>query len=320
MENSPPSSSLESSSSSESSDDDDDDDDDDESYSSLQGEESAIKRVLAKTTNHHPHQFAQHVQRWVHQVPIGLGLCPWAGKSHGTGNLRYVSCFSKQPEQVMELVYSEMETLVAVDDSSKYSTTLLICPFVKEWKEFDNFEKFVTNGCLVASNTEVEEQDKEIRRYEQKRQHFQNKITLVPFHPTFLRWRGLPEGMSIGTVVESHWGMVGSKSSTKASATIIETENKVFGKQKVKIRFHEEIEGRRSEQYVPIDWILPNGELGPPLPDNAMHRAPYPTIHLISNQDLASLSIRDISRVKRKNAQRMMKLGWSGLEKRTLVE
>lgn len=44
-----------------------------------------------------------------------------------------------------------------------------------------------------------------------------------------------------------------------------------------------------------------------------MHRSPYPTIHMIVNQDLASLCIRDVSRVKRLNAQRMAKIGWEGL-------
>jgi hypothetical protein len=35
--------------------------------------------------------------------------------------------------------------------------------------------------------------------------------------------------------------------------------------------------------------------LGPPLPDNAMHRAPYPTVHLIRNEDLGKMCIRDVS-------------------------
>ena len=34
---------------------------------------------------------------------------------------------------------------------------------------------------------------------------------------------------------------------------------------------------------------------------------------MIVNQDLASLCIRDVSRVKRLNAQRMAKIGWEGL-------
>lgn len=76
---------------------------------------------------------------------------------------------------------------------------------------------------------------------------------------------------------------------------------------------------RRREQYVPTDWIdVPEGEEeGEPLPDNAMHRAPYPTVHVIANADLASLRARDVSRVKRINARRMAELGWEGLERPT---
>ena len=61
----------------------------------------------------------------------------------------------------------------------------------------------------------------------------------------------------------------------------------------------------------PVSWLVLNGDVdeGPPLPDNIMHRSPQPTIHLIRNTDLATLKARDVSRVKRMNAQRMMQLG-----------
>jgi hypothetical protein len=157
----------------------------------------------------------------------------------------------------------------------------LICPFVKEWKNFETFEQFVNNKCLIV-NDEGEELEEEfqqrIKSYREKQSYFQEKVTLVPFHPKFLRWYGLPKGMGVGATVQSYWGMVGRKSATTATATIIETESKVFGRQKVKIRFQKELEGRRLEQYVPIDWLVTITEKGPPLPDNAMHQAPYPTI------------------------------------------
>ena len=100
---------------------------------------------------------------------------------------------------------------------------------------------------------------------------------------------------------------------------------------RAKVRFHDAYNDRRQEQYVPTDWIsIPQTNMsevdapdpsqrGPALPDNAMHQAPHPTIHIIKNADLASLSIRDISRVKRKNANRMVKLGWDGMNKLNLV-
>ena len=85
-----------------------------------------------------------------------------------------------------------------------------------------------------------------------------------------------------------------------------------------RVRFRNAVEGRPDEQYVPIDWFVVDdgAPRGRPLPDNAMHRAPFPTIHLIRNRDLATLRMCDVSRVKRKNAVRLMKLGWEGVEKR----
>merc|ERR1739845_38263 len=107
--------------------------------------------------------------------------------------------------------------------------------------------------------------------------------------------------------------MFGRKSLITYPATIIDTSSSVFGMQKVKVRFHDSMR----EEYVPIDWFVPsvNG-VGAPLPDNAMHRSPHPTVHLIRNDDLITFCARDVSRVKRRNAVRMMKLGWEGVEKR----
>ena len=111
-----------------------------------------------------------------------------------------------------------------------------------------------------------------------------------------------------------------------ARATIVETSNPAFGLRKIKVRFHQPItnstDGRpkendkprttRQEQYVPIDWlILP--QKGEPLPDNYMYRSPFPTVHIIVNSDLAKLSMRDVSKVKRLNSKRLAEFGWEGL-------
>lgn len=181
----------------------------------------------------------------------------------------------------------------------------MVCPFVKTWQDFEPFDEFLRSGI---------------------KRHLQNDtileaVTLVAFHPNFLRWHSLPEGVGVGSVVQSHWGNIGQKSIRTAAATIIETVTKAFGSRKVKIRFHDAFEGLgRQEQFVPTDWIHIAGQhtdrTRMPLPDNVMHRSPYPTIHIIVNQDLASGCIRDVSRVKRLNARRMAKLGWEGLETR----
>jgi len=278
--------------------------DDDSSDQSSSSDDSSISNNSNEHINDHfgvppDSEYARQVQKWTVHIPIGLGLCPWAGKSYNRKCLRFVTCHGKSPSNVSHFVGSEIELLTKTN-VAPLSSTLIVCPEVVIWKDFKVFEDYLTSGIYRdLENSEMA----------------QERITFVAFHPEFLRWRGLPKGLQVGSVVRSYWGFIGSKSTETAPATILETESKAFGQKKVKIRFRDTIEGRRQDQFVTIDWI-DHTDSGPPLPNNIMHRAPYPTIHLISNKDLASFSIRTISRVKRNNAQRMMDLGWDGLAKR----
>jgi hypothetical protein len=280
----------------------------------------------------------RQVEQWTRQIPIGLGICPWAAKSYTQGLLRYVTCRSETPHDVALCVQREIHRVCTThhhEQQTPWRTTLVICPYVREWnKSFPVFDEFVSQ--------EIWDQFGQEEDGNPSTEHIKDQITLVSFHPNFLRWYGLPDNITVGSIVQSHYGMIGKKSLETAPATIIETDTKPFGMRRVKVRFHidEKVRNakacdnaRRQDQYVPTNWIrkiTPNNyddnqgkESGRalPLPDNAMHQAPYPTIHIINNADLATLSIRDISRVKRKNAQRMMKLGWDGIElkKRSLT-
>ena len=247
-------------------------------------------------------QYSAEVRVWVRKVAIGLGLCPWAIKSSNGGLLRIVTCEANTSTDVANIIEKEIKSLLG-EGTPPLSTTLIVCPHMTTWKEFEPFDEFVQSGIKQQLSDE----------------DIVENVTLVAFHPQFLRWHGLPSEVGVGSTVQSHWGMIGQKSQQTANATIIETNNKAFGLRKVKVRFHDTVEGLgRKEQFVPTDWIdFTNvSSSPPPLPDNCMHRSPYPTIHIISNQDLASTSIRDVSRVKRFNAQRMAKLGWDGLERR----
>jgi len=231
------------------------------------------------------------VQSWAVCVPIGLGLCPWAGKAHFQGRLRYVTCAGASPADAARLVAAEAQVL-AGSGVAPLSSSLVVCPHVAGWQEFKAFEHWVSG-------------------LEERCEH----LTLVPFHPEFLRWRGLPDGVGVGSVVSTHWGPPSSKSACTAPATIVDSGDKnPFGMRKVLVRFHESLEGRSPEEFVPIDWF-DHSHSGAPLPDNGMHQAPHPTIHLIRNADLATLTLCDVSQVKRRNAQRMLKLGWEGVMK-----
>ena len=255
-------------------------------------------------------EFLSATRDWVSRVPIGLHLCPWAGRSSRNGGLRVRICPSDDPAGVAGCVSGEILLLTTEDERADLDTALVVCSSVGSFNDFDAFDCFVRTG---------------IRRHISET--LLEKVTLVAFHPKFTRWHGLPDGVGVGSEVDSHYGNFGRKSQAVARATIVETSNPAFGLRKIKVRFHQPItnstDGRpkendkprttRQEQYVPIDWlILP--QKGEPLPDNYMYRSPFPTVHIIVNSDLAKLSMRDVSKVKRLNSKRLAEFGWEGLK------
>ena len=112
-------------------------------------------------------EYARKVQEWTITFPIGLGLCPWAGKSHNRGNLRFVTCQGETPSDVLKLVFPEVAFLAAAN-APPLSSTLIICPHVAIWKDFQVFAEF------VASTIHQELKDNRM---------LQDPITFVPFHP-----------------------------------------------------------------------------------------------------------------------------------------
>ena len=280
------------------------------------------------------------VKRWTIAIPIGLGLCPWAMKSQTLRRISYQTCLAFSPQDVAVRVCAEARALCChpTANNAKLRTTLLICPNVESWnKDFAVFDEFVKNFGKKKSKLRSTYQDeKPDKDNEADCESVLEHITLVAFHPEFLKWHGPAEGITVGSVVWSHRAMRGGmfqKSLEIFPATIVETNSRMFGQRRVKVEFHNDDDKCTSRtQYVPTDWCVPmNGQnddglddsvtmLGPPLPDNVMHRAPYPTIHLIRNADLAKLPARNVSRVKRMNAQRMMKLGWQGVSSLTEKE
>ena len=270
--------------------------------------------------------YIREVRTWTEKVPIGMNLCPWAKLSHKKGRIRYVVASGeavRTPKQASDVVWKEIQRLLFVNKNYDkgnhncsfkqarshlpWSTTLVICPDVEAWRtDYKTFESFVENlGTTIEHHSHKTSVPDDTGR-----------VTLVPFHPHFARWRGLPETIVTGSVVRCHRGLAGfSKSPEAYSATVVDLQPPGFGKRRVRVRFHEaHLEGRgwgNTEQCVPVDWVVLEEEGGadkdrwPLLPDNAMHRAPYPTIHILHNDDLQDLSIHDISRLKRRNAKRM---------------
>lgn len=254
------------------------------------------------------------VQQWVHAMPVGLGLCPWAIKAQRTGRIVYTTAATIEPVAVT--VRQQAQVLLTRPDDEPWHTTLLVLPHLTQWK--DNFEAF---------DTLVTQLDEEMQ---------QQGVTLVAFHPAFLRWRGLPNGVGVGSVVHAYRRVVCPttgrwiKSETTHLAQILQTVTRPFGQRRIRVRYLDNDNSKtttttfaRSEQYISMDWCEFFGNNNnnnnndastrPPLCDNAMHRAPCATIHLIRQVDLQRLTARSVSRVKRINAQRTSRLGWQGL-------
>ena len=255
-------------------------------------------------------EYQAAVRQWTHRVVLKLGLCPWAGTAQRLRRLSMVICQATCADKVVSCLLAQVKQLLALEEE-RWWTTLLICPHVEAWQQdFDAFECFVQNvtANINADYGSLSEDDMAVLA----------QCTLVAFHPHFVRWYSLPDSVHVGSTVQAHCRIgAGQKSQERFDATVLETQCPAFGRRKVKVQSPH----LPRPQYIPIDWCATTADdttttakARRPLCDNAMHRAPYPTIHILRNRpDLASLTLRDVSRVKRRNAQRMMALGWEGL-------
>jgi hypothetical protein len=256
--------------------------------------------------------FMSMTQAWTRKVPIGLGLCPWAARSDAKGLLQYVICEETNPSDVALKLVDEARKLIGESDNSNkeetafwWRTTLLVCPHTSTWQDdFGLFDEFVKTQQQLWKEMEESGND--------DIPSLSSNITLVAFHPLFIRWRGLPNGTKEGDILLCRK----PKKSYPSLATLLEESTRPFGRRKVKVQFHDD--GRKCFVDTKDCSLLPEQATDdnerPILPDNAMHRSPYPTIHLIRNQDLARLSLPDISRVKRKNMQQMTRLAFDRMD------
>jgi hypothetical protein len=260
-------------------------------------------------------EFQVAVRQWAHRIVLGLGLCPWAVSAQRRRRLLYYTCHATIISEVTSILVSQIQHLLSQkknvhnDKDEPWWTLLFICPNVQTWNEkFTVFEDFVRT---LPSCRDLSMEHRKVL----------DQTTLVAFHPHFVRWYCLPSGIQKGSVVQAHQALPGlQKSPQRYEATVLETQCPAFGRRKVRVQFKH----LPKPQYIPTDWChapitstqdnIPSSSSRQPLCDNAMHRSPYPTIHVLRNHpDLVSLPLREVSRVKRRNAQRMMKLGWDGL-------
>lgn len=238
------------------------------------------------------HGNLEDVQSWTENVIVGLNLCPWATKSHDHGLIRYVTCQGTKPSDVVNLILKEALSLTS-DSVAPLSTTLIACPYVAAWKDFHTFDGWMNSARF--------------REPELKAAELERKVSLVSFHPDFLRWRALPEDIKIGSAVQLQ---IPQMQYAKVPATVIETNSTLVGVRKIRVRLPD-----GSENCVPIAWL---SNVGSPIPDNAMHQAPHPTIHLIRRADLESHYASEdgrsiVDEMMKRNAKLLSELGWEGM-------
>ena len=95
----------------------------------------------------------EDTQLWLTRAVVGLNLCPFAKAVMTKGQVRYVVSELTEPEQVLKLLQTEMQTLVDADPDT-LDTTLLIAPYLLP--DFLDFNEFLFDCEAVLQAMDLE--------------------------------------------------------------------------------------------------------------------------------------------------------------------
>ena len=95
----------------------------------------------------------EDTQAWLTRAVVGLNLCPFAKAVMAKGQVRYVVTELTEPEQVLKLLQTEMQTLVDADPDT-LDTTLLIAPYLLP--DFVDFNEFLFDCDAVLLGMDLE--------------------------------------------------------------------------------------------------------------------------------------------------------------------
>ena len=95
----------------------------------------------------------EDTQLWLSRAVVGLNLCPFAKAVVAKGQVRYVVTELSDPEQVLLLLQSELQTLVEADPET-LDTTLLIAPYLLP--DFLDFNEFLFDCDAVLRGLDLE--------------------------------------------------------------------------------------------------------------------------------------------------------------------
>eukprot|EP00747_Dinoflagellata_sp_TGD_P220588 gnl/TRDRNA2_/TRDRNA2_92547_c1_seq1.p1 gnl/TRDRNA2_/TRDRNA2_92547_c1~~gnl/TRDRNA2_/TRDRNA2_92547_c1_seq1.p1 ORF type:complete len:388 (+),score=51.80 gnl/TRDRNA2_/TRDRNA2_92547_c1_seq1:125-1288(+) len=243
-------------------------------------------------------QYAKAVESWTDRFIVGLGLCPWAVESQNQGKIKYVTYQGRAATEVARLVLAEAARITS-NKAAPFTTTMIICPHIVEWRDFTVFQDWLYWDIYdMYTRSEA--------------QNLQASVTLVPFHPEYLKWHALPADVQVGSTVQSYLKRLdGSRSFDTVPVEIVTTDPAVAGARRVGVRYNP---GERMTTLAIEDLAVDS--IGPPLPDNYVHRSPYPTVHLIRREDLndirSSGGFEQAAKMLLHNAKLMEQLGEEG--------
>jgi len=95
----------------------------------------------------------EDTQAWLTRAVVGLNLCPFAKAVMAKGQVRYVVTEHSEPEHVLKLLQTEMQTLVDADPDT-LDTTLLIAPYLLP--DFVDFNEFLFDCDAVLLGMDLE--------------------------------------------------------------------------------------------------------------------------------------------------------------------
>lgn len=105
--------------------------------------------VLARRAVREEDENCRAVGEWIDQCVIGLQICPWARPAKEARRLRVVSSTAITEDEVLADLLQEAQKLPQEDhfESTEgvVTTTLLVCPHVSAWKDFDAFYAYFVN-------------------------------------------------------------------------------------------------------------------------------------------------------------------------------
>ncbi|CAE7538046.1 unnamed protein product, partial [Symbiodinium pilosum] len=247
------------------------------------------------------------VRAWLDAFVIGRTFCPWARPADKRRNIRIVESSGKDADEVIFDLLSEAEALPdGPGADGQATTTLVVCPYVEEWKEYPAFRDFYEEE-LEGGSGFLEEFD----------------MKIIAFHPKYLRY-----GFS---VEEGDRVAIANANGTTSSATVLDEEGGLHpqdGEELLDVRFDdgEEFLVRYSSIITKLAVDATTGEErsaddGSGDAANLLSRAPRPTFHLLRLEDLDAAgdaaqagSGPNIKAVLAENARRAADLGLDGMD------